>query len=235
MAAGEDLYTLDEGALAEIRPDIVMTQDLCAVCAVDIVEVGQALEHLGCRADVITLDPMTLEEVLTSIGTVGRATGCEAGASELLAALRQRLSRVTQAVAPLHRPTMAVLEWTDPPFSSGHWVPDMVTAAGAVSVLGVAGQRSAQIEWSTVAAGEPELIVVAPCGYRLDGATALAEQVVTAGVLPPGIAVWAVDADAAFVRPGPRVIDGIEALAHIAHPEAVAAPAGLLVQVREAS
>jgi iron complex transport system substrate-binding protein len=235
LAAGEDLYTLDEGALSEIRPDVVVTQDLCAVCAVDIDEVDQALEHLGCRADVVTLDPMTLEEVLASIGTVGRVTGCEVQAAELLAALRDRLARVAQAVAGLRAPTMAVLEWTDPPFSSGHWVPDMVTAAGAVPVLGIAGERSAQIEWSTVAAGGPELIVVAPCGYRLDGARALAEQVVQAGVLRPGLPVWAVDADAAFVRPGPRVIDGIEALAHIAHPDAVAAPEGLLVQVRGAS
>jgi iron complex transport system substrate-binding protein len=232
MAAGEDLYTLDEGALRTIDPNLVVTQDLCAVCAVDITEVDQALAHLGCRADVLTLDPMTLDEVLASIETVGRATGTEERATELVGSLRQRLHQVTLAVAPHHRPRVAVLEWTDPPFSSGHWVPDMVTEAGAESVLGVGGERSKRIEWETVAAARPDVIVVAPCGYRLDGATKLAEQLVQTGLLPTGVPVWAVDADAAFVRPGPRVVDGVETLAHIAHPDVVAAPAGMSALIR---
>ncbi len=173
MAAGEDLYTLDEGALRSIDPDLVVTQDLCAVCAVDISEVDQALAHLGCRAEVLTLDPMTLDDVLSSIETVGRATGTGARASELVRSLRQRLDLVAWAVATRHRPRVAVLEWTDPPFSSGHWVPDMVTAAGAEAVLGSAGERSKRIGWGDVNAARPDLIVVAPCGYRLDGAREL--------------------------------------------------------------
>ena len=221
MAAGEDLYTLDEGALRSIDPDLVVTQDLCAVCAVDISEVDQALAHLGCRAEVLTLDPMTLDDVLSSIETVGRATGTGARASELVRSLRQRLDLVAWAVATRHRPRVAVLEWTDPPFSSGHWVPDMVTAAGAEAVLGSAGERSKRIGWGDVNAARPDLIVVAPCGYRLDGARELTEHVIAAGVLPPDVPVWAVDADAAFVRPGPRVVDGVETLAAIAHPGAV--------------
>jgi iron complex transport system substrate-binding protein len=232
MAAGEDLYTLDEGALRTIDPDLVVTQDLCAVCAVDISEVDEALAHLGCRAEVLTLDPMTLDGILSSITTVGQATGTLARASELLVTLRQRLDDVALAVATLERPRVAVLEWTDPPFSSGHWVPDMVWAAGAEPVIGAAGERSRRIEWSELGAAEPDLVVVAPCGYRLDGATALAEQVIAAGVLPPDIPVWAVDADAAFVRPGPRVVDGVETLAHIAHPRAMSSPPGLSVQLR---
>jgi iron complex transport system substrate-binding protein len=235
MAAGEDLYTLDEGALRTIDPDLVVTQDLCAVCAVDISEVDEALAHLGCRAEVLTLDPMTLDEVLSTIATVGHATGTLEQASELLVTLRQRLDDVALAVATLDRPRVAVLEWTDPPFSSGHWVPDMVSAAGAEPVIGAAGERSRRIEWSDVGAAEPDLVVVAPCGYRLDGATALAEQVIAAGVLPPDVPVWAVDADAAFVRPGPRVVDGVETLAHIAHPHSVSSPPGLSVQLRGAS
>ena len=231
LAAGQDLYTLDEGALRDIDPDLVVTQDLCAVCAVDITEVDQALEHLGCRAQVVTLDPMTLSEVLGSIETIGRVTGTEARASELVRSLRQRLERIADAVGGRDRPRLAVLEWTDPPFSSGHWVPDMVTAAGAQSVLGTSGERSGQIRWSDVAAAEPDGIVVAPCGYRLDGARRLAEAVVGAGVLPTGVPVWAVDADAAFVRPGPRVIEGVEALAHIAHPDAVGPPHGVVVRI----
>ncbi len=235
MAAGEDLYTLDEGALRTIDPDLVVTQDLCAVCAVDISEVDQALEHLGCRAEVLTLDPMTLDDVLSSIETVGRATGNLAQASELVRSLRQRLDHVARAVAPRSLPRLAVLEWTDPPFSSGHWVPDMVEAAGATSVLGSTGERSKGIAWSDVIAAQPDLIVVAPCGYRLNGAAELAEQVVAAGVLPPEVPVWAVDADAAFVRPGPRVVDGVETLAGIAHPGSVNAPPGMAAQVRGGS
>jgi iron complex transport system substrate-binding protein len=235
MAAGEDLYTLDEGALRSIDPDLVVTQDLCAVCAVDISEVDQALAHLGCRAEVLTLDPMTLDDVLSSIETVGQATGTHQRASELVVSLRQRLDHVARAVATRHRPRLAVLEWTDPPFSSGHWVPDMVAAAGAEPVLGVAGERSKKIEWHDVGAAQPDLIVVAPCGFRLEGARELAEHVVAAGVLPPDVPVWAVDADAAFVRPGPRVVDGVETLAHLAHPGVVNGPPGMAAQVRNVS
>jgi iron complex transport system substrate-binding protein len=218
MAAGEDLYTLDEGALRHIDPDLVVTQDLCAVCAVDISEVDQALAHLGCRAEVLTLDPMTLDEVLQSIEAVGRATGTLERATTLVQSLRERLRQVALAVASRPRPDVAVLEWTDPPFSSGHWVPDMVAAAGGRSVLGVGGERSRRIEWSDVGAGQPDVVVVAPCGYGLEGAIHLAERVMQAGVLPPGVPVWAVDADAAFVRPGPRVVEGVETLARIIHP-----------------
>jgi iron complex transport system substrate-binding protein len=232
MAAGEDLYTLDEGALRDIDPDVVVTQDLCAVCAVDIKEVDQALAHLGCHAEVVTLDPMTLNEVLTSIETIGRATHSMERATALAASLRGRLARVATVAEGAARPRIAVLEWTDPPFSSGHWVPDMVTAAGAEPVLGLSGARSRQISWADVADAEADLIVVAPCGFRLSGARQLAEQVVDAGVLPPGIPVWAVDADAAFVRPGPRVVDGVETLAHIAHPELFEPLPGMAVLVK---
>ncbi len=231
VAAGEDLYSLDEGALRDIDPDLVLTQDLCAVCAVDIDDVEGALEHLGCRAEVVTLDPMSLEEVLSSIESVGRATGNEAQAAGVVRSLRTRLDRVAAATADRPEPRMAVLEWTDPPFSSGHWVPDMVTAAGALPVLGHRGERSRRTEWAAVAAARPEVIVVAPCGYRLDGAEELAQQAVRSGDLPEGVPVWAVDADAAFVRPGPRLIEGVETLAHIAHPDAVHAPEGMLTRV----
>jgi iron complex transport system substrate-binding protein len=127
---------------------------------------------------------------------------------------------------------MVLLEWTDPPFSAGHWVPDMVTAAGGEPVLGTSGARSEQIEWDAVTAADPDVIVVAPCGYRLDGAAQLARQLLVGGDLPPDVPVWAVDADAAFVRPGPRVVDGVEALAHIAHPDVTRPVPGMSVQVR---
>ena len=221
VAAGEDLYTLDEGALRDLDPDLVVTQDLCAVCAVDVANVDQALDHLGCRADVITVDPMTLEEVLTSIVTLGKATGNVDEAEALVESLKARLDRVATAVQDRDRPRVAMLEWTDPLFSGGHWVPDMVAAAGATSVLGAGGQRSRQIDWFDLTDSTPDVIVVAPCGYNLDGAVELATALLRGGCLPAGAELWAVDANAAFVRPGPRLVDGIEALAAIAHPDAL--------------
>jgi iron complex transport system substrate-binding protein len=177
---------------------------------------------------------MTLDEVLASIATVGQATHTSERAAALVLALRERLDQVTRSVASRPRPRMAVLEWTDPPFSSGHWVPDMVTAAGAEPVLGLSGERSKRIAWTAISAARPDVIVVAPCGYRLDGARHLAEQLVATGALPPRIPVWAVDADAAFVRPGPRVVDGVETLAHIAHPDVTNAVPDMLALIRDA-
>jgi iron complex transport system substrate-binding protein len=180
----------------------------------------------------LTLDPMTLEEVLLSIEAVGRATASEDRASSLVRDLRQRLNDIAAAVTGQPRPRIAMLEWTDPPFSSGHWVPDLVTAAGAESVLGISGSRSSQVTWADLSNAHPDIIVVTPCGFRLDGAQKLADELVAAGVLPANIPVWAVDADAAFVRPGPRLIEGVQAIAHIAHPSLVEAPEGMQTMVR---
>lgn len=231
MAAGEDLYTLDEGALRDLNPDLVVTQDLCAVCAVDIKEVDAALAHLGCRAEVLTLDPMTLDEVVESVELVGVATGRAPAATRLAAQLRERLDDVARTVAERPRPKVAVVEWTDPPFSAGHWVPDMVQAAGGQSVLGRSGGRSTQVTWEDVATAAPDLVVVAPCGYRLEGATALARELVGSGCLPAGVPVWAVDADAYFVRPGPRLVDGVVTLAAIMHPGCLPLPAGAATSI----
>jgi iron complex transport system substrate-binding protein len=219
MAAGEDLYRLDEGALRDLDPDVVVTQDLCAVCAVDVSNVDEALDHLGCRAEVVTIDPMGLEEVLGSISRLGAVTGREEGAAAVVASLRARLAVVARAVEGRPRPRTAVLEWTDPLFCAGHWVPDLVDAAGGRSVLGASGARSHQVEPEAVVDVEPEVVVVAPCGYRLDGAVELATSVAERGLVPPGAELWAVDADAHFVRPGPRLVDGVEVLAGILHPE----------------
>ena len=231
VSAGEDLYKLDEGALRDLDPDLVVTQDLCAVCAVDVANVDDALVHLGCRAEVLTVDPMTLDEVLGSILTLGKATGNDQRAADLVEQLRHRLDQVAAAVAGRTPPRMAVLEWTDPLFSAGHWVPDMVAAAGAGGVLGAGGQRSRPIQWADLEGSQPDVIVVAPCGYRLDGAVRLAEELRDSGRVPAGVPLWAVDADAAFVRPGPRVIDGIEALAAIAHPDALPARGELATRI----
>ena len=230
MRAGEDLYHLDEGALADLDTDLVVTQDLCAVCAVDVSVVDDALAHLGCRADVLTVDPHTLDEVLESVLTLGASTGRADAAEELVAGLRARLAALDAAVAGMRRPRTLVLEWTQPPFAPGHWVPEMVDRAGGFGVLGAAGDKSFRTTWDAVAAASPEVVVAAPCGYHLDGAADLAADLVARDVLPTGIPVWAVDANASFARPGPRLVDGIEALAGILHPEAVGAPTAAMAR-----
>ena len=226
MAAGEDIYRLDEGALRSIDPEVVVTQDLCAVCAVDVANVDDALDHLGCNAQVVTIDPMSLDEVLGSIDELGRVTSREQTASSLVSSLRARLDAVATAVAGRAAPRVAVLEWTDPLFCAGHWVPDLVTAAGGTNVLGTPGARSHQIDASDVVDAAPDVIVVAPCGYRLAGSAELARTLLATGALPSSADVWAVDADAMFVRPGPRLVDGVETLAGIFHPDVCAIPPG---------
>ena len=217
MRRGEDLYHLDAGALSGLDADLVVTQDLCAVCAVDVSVVDDALAHLGCTAEVLTIDPHTMDEVLASIETLGKATGREESAATLVAALRARLDTVVRRVAGRPRPRTLLLEWTEPPFAPGHWVPEMVELAGGESVLGTPGEKSFRTTWQAVAEARPEVVVCAPCGYDLDGSTALATQLVASGVLPVGVPVWAVDANASFARPGPRLVDGVEALADILH------------------
>lgn len=219
MAAGEDLYRLDAGALTDLDPDLVVTQDLCAVCAIDVTTVDEALRHLGCRAEVATVDPHTLDDVLASVTEIGRLTGQSAPAATLVASLEGRLAAVADRVAGRERPRVLVLEWTDPPFAPGHWIPEMVTRAGGEPTLGVAGTKSTRISWADAVDSAPDLVVCAPCGYDLDGAATLAEDVRHHF---PGVPVWAVDADGHFARPGPRLVDGVEALAGILHPDAVA-------------
>jgi iron complex transport system substrate-binding protein len=219
MGRGEDLYHLDAGALSGLDADLVVTQDLCAVCAVDVSVVDDALAHLGCTAEVLTIDPHTMREVLASVETLGKATGTEAAAAGLVTSLRGRLDEVVRRVAGRHRPRTLVLEWTDPPFAPGHWVPEMVDHAGGISVLGTPGEKSFRTTWDDVVAAEPEAVVCAPCGYDLAASVTLAEQLDASGVLPEGLPIWAVDANASFARPGPRLVDGVEALAGILHPE----------------
>ena len=219
IAAGEDLYRLDRGAFAEIDPELVVTQDLCAVCAVDVSEVDDALEYLACTAQVLTLDPMSLDEVIESIATAGATTGTEARAAEMVADLRSRLARIDGLVTGAPQRSTLVLEWTDPAFTAGHWVPDLVTAAGGESVLSFPGANSQGVEWDVIRGADVELVVVSPCGYRLDGAAELGELVIERGQVPDGAEVWAIDADAIMVRPGPRVVEGVEVLASILHPD----------------
>lgn len=226
MNRGDDLYHLDEGALADLDADLVVTQDLCAVCAVDVSVVDEALTHLGCSAEVLTIDPHTLGEVLASIELLGSATGNEAAAAELVHEQRRRLDAVAARVAGRPRPRVMFLEWTDPPFAPGHWIPEMIEIAGGEPVLASSGQKSRRVEWSQIHAGQPEVVVVAPCGFDRDGSTALAADLVASGVLPTGVRVHAVDANASWARPGTRLVDGVEELAALLHPSLDWPPAG---------
>jgi iron complex transport system substrate-binding protein len=227
MRRGVDLYHLDAGALSGLDADLVVTQDLCAVCAVDVSVVDEALAHLGCTAEVLTIDPHTMEEVLGSVATLGKATGTENRADSLVTSLRARLEEVRRRTAGRRRPRTLVLEWTDPPFAPGHWVPEMVSLAGGSSALGTAGEKSYRVTWDAVHEASPEVVVCAPCGYGLEQSVALARDLLDAGVLPD-VPVWAVDANASFARPGPRLVDGVEALAGILHPDA--SPASPIAQ-----
>jgi len=219
MSRGEDLYHLDEGALSGLDADLVVTQDLCAVCAVDVSVVDDALAHLGCTAEVLTIDPHTVDEVFDSIEVLGSATGHEPEATELVAGLRERLSAVRRRVAGRARPRVMLLEWTDPPFAPGHWVPEMIEAAGGEPLLGTAGDKSRRVTWEQVRAADPEVVVVAPCGYDRAGSQSLADELAATGALPAGVPVHAVDANAAWARPGTRLVDGVEELAGILHPQ----------------
>ena len=222
LHAGEDLYHLDEGALSGLDADVVVTQDLCAVCAVDVSVVDDALAHLGCTAEVVTVDPHTLAEVVASIGTLGAVTGRADVADRLMANARGRLDGVAALVRGRPRRRTLMLEWTEPPFAPGHWVPEMVTLAGGDPVLGTAGEKSFRVTWEQVRAAEPEVVVCAPCGFGLEQSTALAGELLDAGTLPPDVPVWAVDANASFARPSARLVDGVEALAGILHPDVCA-------------
>ena len=225
MAAGEDLYRLDAQALSDLDADLVLTQDLCAVCAVDVARVDEALTYLGCSAQVVTLDPNRLDDVIESITTVGEVLRVGEAAQHLVRALRQRLERLAVALHDVTPRDVLVLEWTDPPFCAGHWVPDLVVAGGGRPVLGRPGRNSQRIEWEDVQGAAADVVIVAPCGYHLDAAAGLAADLVAAGRLPEGAEVWAVDADSHFVRPGPRLVDGAEIIAQLLHPDRVGAPA----------
>ncbi len=222
LAAGADLYTLHADALAGLDPQLILTQDLCRVCALPSGQVSDALDYLGCRADVLSLDPYTLDEVLDTILAVGARTGVADRAETLVADLRSRLAAVASAVQHRRRPRVAAVEWVDPPFTAGHWVPDVVHAAGGEPVAARPGTRSAQTTWQEFTDAAPDVVIVSPCGLHLDAAAQQARAVASKF---PDAAVWAIDGDGLVVRPGPRLVDGVEAIAAILHPGAVPDPA----------
>lgn len=212
---GEMLYTLDADRFRSVNPDVVLTQDLCRVCALAEGAVSDAMARLGCSADVVTLDPHSLDEVLGSVIAVGRACGVVERAEQLVRGLRDRLAAVETAVAGMRRPRVFVLEWPDPPFVAGHWVPELVTTAGGDAVLASPGGRSVSTTWESINDVQPDVVVVASCGFDLGGSAAHAESLLPR--MPPDAQVWAIDANGLVVRPGPRLVDGVEALASLLH------------------
>jgi iron complex transport system substrate-binding protein len=229
-SAGRALYELDEDLLAALEPDLVVTQAVCEVCAVSYDDVVAAAARLPSRPRVLSLDPSTLEDVLADIERLAEAAGAGEAGAALRAEAARRIDSVTSAVDGAPRPRVAALEWLDPLFAGGHWVPQMVALAGGEDVLGAPGEKSRTLGWEELEAARPDVIVSMPCGYGTEQA---ARETADADGLPAlGARVAAVDASSYFSRPGPRLVDGIELLAHLLHPERVpAAPPGSMRMV----
>lgn len=232
VAAGESIYTLDVEAIRAIDPEVILTQDLCQVCAVPTGAVEEALDRLGCQASVVSLDPTRLSEVIDDIGRVGAATGRSDEAAVVMADLHARLAAVEASVSGAERRRVLLLEWGDPPFNAGHWMPDMVTIAGGDPVLAPIGGHSHRLTWEEVAAEPIDVVVFAPCGFATDAAVAQGADLLTRTELAHAPEIWAVHADGYFSRPGPRVVDGTELLAAILHPDLTALPPDPTLAVR---
>jgi len=222
--AGQSIYALDEELLREMEPDLIVTQALCPVCAVSYDEVKELAAAMPSAPRVLSLDPKTYGETLGDVRTVAQATGARDAALTLVASASRRADAIRLAVRDAPRPRVAALEWMDPVFVAGHWTPQLIEMAGGLDVLGFAGESSEQSTWEAVAAAQPEVVVVMPCGY--DAPRALEEAHAYANELRALDArrVVAVDASAYFARPGPRLIDGLEVLAWTLHPDRVPEP-----------
>jgi len=223
--AGLALYELDEERLAALEPDLIVTQAVCEVCAVSYDDVVAAAGRLASRPRVISLDPSTLDEVLGDVPRLAEAAQAGEAAQALLEDAAARIGAVGEAVAGAPRPRVAALEWLDPIFVGGHWVPQMIDLAGGEDVLGVVGQRSRTAEWAELEAAAPDVVVSMPCGYATQRARE-ETQVHAQRLRDLGARVAAVDASSYFSRPGPRLVDGIELLAHLLHPDRVGPPSG---------
>ena len=221
---GSSIYALDEARLHELEPDLILTQELCDVCAVAYAAVEQAVRRLPGDVPILSLEPASLDDIVATVETVGRACGHSAGADPLAAALRARIAAVDALAPPSPAPRVLCLEWNDPLMIGGHWVPEMVRRAGGVDVLGREGVPSTVASADDVVAAQPELVVLMPCGHDLENTLAIAAEVIGQpwfAELPAARSgdVVAVDGSAYFNRPGPRIVDGLEMLAAIVRGE----------------
>jgi len=219
--AGLSIYELDADLLRDLRPDLIVTQELCSVCAVSYDDVRAVAEDIETHPRVLSLDPHTVGEVLGDVRTLAQATDRKDEAVELVQNATARIDKVRLAVRGARRPRVAALEWLDPPFAAGHWTPQLIEYAGGEDVLGFAGEKSEERAWEEVAASQPDVVIVMPCGYDAEIAHREAEMHRDELAAVGAGEVVAVDAAAYFSRPGPRIIDGLELLAHIIHPELV--------------
>jgi iron complex transport system substrate-binding protein len=224
LTDSDSIYSLDAKLLEKLEPDLVLTQGLCDVCAVSSSVVEQATAALSKTPRVLSMNPTTLNEVLDVTVEVGDAVGHGSEARAKVAALSERLAHVEEAVAGLSRPRVGCIEWLDPPFSAGHWIPEMVRLAGGAELFARAGEPSERLSWEEILGAAPEVLVLMPCGF--DAARAVREARALPGILGwedlPAVKngrVWAVDANSYYSRPAPRLVEGVEILAHILHPE----------------
>ena len=220
VGEGRPLYELDAELLATLAPDLIVAQQVCEVCAVSYEDVLEVAAGIPGRPRVLSQDPAGLCDVLDDITHLGDAAGREDDARLLREELEQRLGRVREAVAGRPRRRVLSLEWLDPPFVGGHWVPEMIDAAGGIDVIGEAGEKSSEQGWEQLSSCRPEDVVVMPCGYGLPDSEREAREHLAELRGLGAERAWAVDAAASFSRPGPRLIDGVELLAHLLHPGA---------------
>jgi len=234
VANGSDtdgqLYVLDTELLRRERPDVILTQDLCRVCAVPSGQVQWALEKIGLPdAKVVSLDPHTLEEVVAQVGAVGAILDRADRAAAITETMRDRIAKVRETAKRVPTVSVFALEWSDPPFAAGHWIPDMIEAVGGTPVLAEKGQPSRQVAWHEVRVAAPEVTVFMPCGYYLEEAEEEADSFLGQADFADTPAVrngntFAVDATSFFSRPGPRIVDGLEILAWAVHPDSYPPP-----------
>jgi iron complex transport system substrate-binding protein len=228
---GQSIYELDTDTLHDLRPDLIVTQALCSVCAVSYDDVRAVAEEIDSHPQVISLDPHTIGEVLGDARTLAQATDRKDAAVELVRDAAARIDKVRLAVKGARRPRVVALEWLDPPFAAGHWTPQLIEYAGGEDALGFAGEPSEERTWQEVIAAQPDVVIVMPCGYDAEIAHREAEMHRDELAAVGAGEVVAVDAAAYFSRPGPRIVDGLELLANILHPELVPAAPGRALTV----
>jgi len=227
VAEGQALYQLDEKLLARLAPDLIVTQAVCAVCAVSYEEVVEVASRLPSKPLVVRQDPSTLAEMLDDVVHLAEVAGIPQQGHELRGELEGRLAMVRAGVSGTAQPRVIALEWLDPPFVGGHWIPEMISIAGGEDVAGPPGLKSPEVSWGELSGLTPDVVIAMPCGWYVDGARSQALEhwihIETLGAQR----VFAVDAASTFSRPGPRLVDGVELLGHILHPDLISAPGNI--------
>jgi len=220
ISDGASLYEIDESLLQHLEPDLILTLHLCQVCAPSGNEVSELLKSLKKKPEILWMTPQSVADIEQNIRALGEAAGVLANAEKLIASGRNRLKKLNQTLQGSSRPRVFFMEWIDPVFCAGHWVPEMIEMASGIDLLGRKGADSVRLPWDEVVNSEPEILIVAPCGFNLEKALRIVPPLLDR----PGLKntkIYAVDANAYFARPGPRIFEGVELLAHLFHPEIV--------------